>query len=54
MKVRINYTIDVDPDGWRRQYGSPGTDLAEIRADIQAYAETLMTDHCRDLGLLKD
>lgn len=34
MKVRIAFTVDIDPDAWALEYGVP---LAEVRSDVQDY-----------------
>lgn len=51
MKVRINFTIDVDPEAWSLNYGVP---REAMREDAQAYVENLVTEHMRDLGLLSE
>lgn len=50
MKVRVAVTLDVDPEAWTLTYGVEGP--AAIRADVQAYATSMLTEHFRDQGVL--
>lgn len=54
MKVRVAFTIDVDPQAWEANYGVPASDPGAIRRDVQTYVENGARDHMRDLGLLKE
>jgi hypothetical protein len=34
MKIRISFTVDIDPEVWALEYG---LDPSEVRADVQTY-----------------
>jgi hypothetical protein len=52
MKVRIEFTIDVDNDAWTLNYGVEGEKA--IRQDVKAYSTNLVVEHFADLGLLTE
>lgn len=52
MKVKVSFTLDIDPDAWTANYGVEGA--KEIRADVQVYVENGVRDQLRDLGLLTE
>jgi hypothetical protein len=48
MKVRISFTVDIDPDAWLLEYGDSGIG---VRADVQTYvAQSVLADFA-DRGL---
>lgn len=51
MKVKVSFTVDVDPDAWDLNFGT-GTDAATVRDDARRYVENGAVDQLRDLGLL--
>lgn len=40
MKVRIEFTLDINPDDWTREFGVEGT--AQVRADVQERARHIV------------
>lgn len=53
MKVRISFTVDVDPDAWVEEYGwSSEAALSDIRADVQEHARDSILGQFDSLGLL--
>lgn len=50
MKVKIEFTLDIDTESWVLNYG---TAPEYIRDDVKEHAENSLTDHFRELGLLK-
>lgn len=50
MKVRISFEVDVDVEAHRLNYGE--ATLAEIRSDVQKYAQMAIEDHFDHLGIL--
>lgn len=34
MKIRVSFTVDVDPVAWSREYG---TTREDVRADVNLY-----------------
>lgn len=52
MKVKIEFTLDVDPKAWSSNYGVTGA--AEIREDIRRYVEGDVTEFFRSNGYLKE
>lgn len=49
MKVRINITLDVDPQSWAESYGT--TDKpADIREDVRGYFQTLCREQLIRIG----
>lgn len=51
MKVRVEFTVDIDPEAWEMNYGVP---RSEQREDIRNYCEQGMRDQLREVGVLKD
>lgn len=49
MKVRISFTVDVDPESWALNYGISGD--AAIRADAKEKARHDLTEHWGPSGL---
>jgi hypothetical protein len=53
MKVRVSFTIDIDPEAWDTNFGT-GREAKAVRADVQTYVENGARDLLRDLGLLQE
>lgn len=51
MKVRVSTTLNVDVEAWCMEYG---TDAGEVREDVKAYADHVLYEYFRDLGVLAD
>ena len=49
MKVRISFTVDVDPLAWSENYGVTGSD---VRPDVQNYAEQVLLQQFEESGVL--
>lgn len=49
MKVRISFTVDVDPEAWEMNYGVSGG--AAIREDAKTKARYDITEHWGPSGL---
>ena len=50
MKVRVSFTLEIDPEAWEGNYGVAGA--REIRADVQQYARTIVLDQFGRTGNL--
>lgn len=50
MKIRIAFTIDVDPDAWTEEFG---TDRTEIRDNVLSWAHAQVALELNDRGLLR-
>lgn len=51
MKIKIEFTIDVNEDAWATEYGLP---LSEVRADVKSYVENCVKDGLRSMELLTE
>lgn len=49
MKVRINFTVDIDARVWEGEFGTP---TEEIRSDVKQYAQRLAIEALDSQGLL--
>jgi hypothetical protein len=49
MKVKIEFTIDIDQDTWQQEYGIARED---VREDVKTYVINGSMDHLREMGLL--
>jgi len=49
MKVKIEFTIDVDADAWAEEYG---IDRSGVREDVKDKLKTDAVMQTADLGLL--
>lgn len=49
MKVRISFTLDIDPEMWALSYG---TGPKEIRQDVKNYAYHIVQQQFDSTGLL--
>lgn len=44
MKVRMNITVEVDPEAWERTYGVDMTDRKALREDVVRYCNGCVED----------
>jgi hypothetical protein len=51
MKVKITFTVDIDPEVWDLNYGT-GTSAKAIREDVQNSAEDAIQSHFEQIGVL--
>jgi hypothetical protein len=51
MKVKIAFTLDIDPECWTTEYGVEG--ISEIRHDVQQYVEHGVRADLAEKGVLK-
>lgn len=49
MKIRVEFTVDIDADVWCEVYGIGKPD---VRDDVRSYIENSFYMHCADEGLL--
>lgn len=49
MKVRIEFTVDIDVDAWMLDYG---IDRGEVNADVKKYVKYGVMEHLAGLGVL--
>lgn len=49
MKVRIDFTIDINPNAWIDEYG---TEPSEIRSDVQRHVQNSSVAQLESLGML--
>lgn len=55
MKVRVEITLDVDPEAWRDEMlVDPAAPARDIRADVRAWVAQDVSIGLRDRGLLLD
>lgn len=52
MKVKINFTIDVDAKKWADRYFGDTAKITEVRKDIQIWARGLIRETLADEGFL--
>lgn len=50
MKIRVTFTLDIDPESWASEYG---LDKTEVREDIQAYLANEAREWMNMMGHLK-
>lgn len=48
MKVRIAFTVDIDPEAWVLEYG---TDPSGVREDVQGWATHMVRSAMEDRGV---
>lgn len=48
MKVRIAFTVDIDPIAWAENYGVSSSD---VRPDVQNYAEQVVLQQFEESGV---
>lgn len=51
MKVKISVTLEVDAEGWERDYGVAGA--AAIRQDVQTYVHSLLNESNDSMKVVK-
>jgi len=51
MKIKIEFTVDVDPEAWELNYG---TGRNEIRNDVKGYVENIVLDQLDVVGVLAE
>ncbi|BDZ52387.1 hypothetical protein GCM10025867_46280 (plasmid) [Frondihabitans sucicola] len=48
MKIKIELTINVDPEDWSRSYGT-GTDAKAVRNDVKSWVRGWVSEHPENL-----
>tara|TARA_Y100000361_G_scaffold31462_1_gene26330 strand:+ start:293 stop:529 length:237 start_codon:yes stop_codon:yes gene_type:complete len=51
MKIKIEFTVDVDPEAWELNYG---TGRNEIRNDVKGYVENIVFGQLDVVGVLAE
>jgi hypothetical protein len=51
--VSVTVSVRIDREVWDANYGT-GTGDAEVRADVKAYVENLVTEQLREVGVLAE
>lgn len=49
MKVRVEFTIDIDPEAWAEEYG---VERSEVREDVKQHFVSDAFMSAADLGVL--
>ena len=52
MKVKVSFTVEIDPEAWRANYGIYG--ITHIREDVKAFAEQIVVEKFRQVGLVEE
>jgi len=52
MKVKIEFTVEIDPESWTMNYGVEGA--AAIREDVKEYCYHTIQDQLAMVGVRKD
>ena len=52
IPVRLDLTVDIDPDAWAREYSLQGATVREIRQDVKTYLAGTIRDQLDHIGLL--
>ncbi len=52
MKVKVEFTLDIDPQAWEMTYGIEGAKA--IRQDVKEYTAFIAYEHFRENGLILD
>ena len=52
MRVRVSFTVDIDPESWTLNYGVEGAEA--IRADVRVYAEEAARNQFAAVGVLRE
>lgn len=52
MKIRISFTVNLDPDAWALDQGLDPKDKPAIREDLQNYVEGYVQEWLADRGML--
>jgi hypothetical protein len=50
MKVRVSFTVEIDPAAWTSNYGVEGA--AAIRDDVKVYCEAAALDQLERVEVL--
>ena len=50
MKVKVEVTVDIDPEAWTMNYGVEGT--AAIREDVKEYCRHTLHDQLAQVEVL--
>ena len=53
MKVKIEVTVDIDPEAWVSVYWVEGGTPA-IRKDVKQYCEHTLHEQLRQVGVLRE
>ena len=51
MKVKIEFTVDIDQEAWELNYGTP---RSQIRDDVRSYVEHGVNTQFEGLGVLAE
>ncbi len=51
MKIKIDFTVDVDPDAWELNYGTP---RSEIRDNVKDYVLNIVLGQLDVVGVLAE
>ena len=51
MKIKIEFTVDVDPDAWELNYG---TNRNEVRDDVKGYIKNIALSQLDVVGVLAE
>ncbi len=51
VRVRVSFTVEVDPDDWALNYGT-SPDPSEVRADVSRYLEYAARGQLAAVGVL--
>lgn len=52
MRVTVSFTVEIDTEEWTRNYGVVGS--RAIRNDVRAYAENMVREQFREVGVLSE
>lgn len=53
VKVRISFTVDIDPQAWATEYAT-GAGAGEVREDVRRYVEQATLAQLAEQDLLAD
>lgn len=54
MKVRISFTLDIDPEAWMEEFGTePTMSRSEVRQDVVNFVRSDIVEGLHDRGVLK-
>ena len=51
MKIKIEFTVDVNPDAWELNYG---TNRNEVRDDVKGYIKNIALSQLDVVGVLAE
>jgi len=52
MKIKIEFTLNINPETWARDYGLPEFDKAAIREDVKRHIQGKIEEEHQELGHL--